>query len=76
MDPKKAVKAAALDPAPRQLVPVTAAAAEVGCHPRTIRRRIADGTLTGYRVGPKLVRVDLNEVKSDLVRSIPTTGGA
>lgn len=38
---------------------------------RTIRRRIADGTLTGYRVGPRLVRVDLNELESLLLRPIP-----
>ena len=29
---------------------------------RTIRRYIADGRLTGYKVGPRLVRVDLNEL--------------
>lgn len=29
---------------------------------RTIRRWIARGLLTGYRVGPRLVKVDLNEV--------------
>ncbi|BCP00705.1 excisionase family DNA-binding protein [Mycobacterium intracellulare] len=29
---------------------------------RTIRQMIADGRLTGYRCGTRLVRVDLNEV--------------
>jgi excisionase family DNA binding protein len=29
---------------------------------RTIRQMIADGRLTGYRSGNRLVRVDLNEV--------------
>jgi len=33
-------------------------------HERTIRYRIADGSLTGYRVGPRLIRVDLNEVEA------------
>lgn len=27
-------------------------------HPATIRRRIADGTLKAYRIGPRLIRVD------------------
>lgn len=29
---------------------------------RTIRQMIADGRLTGYRNGNRLVRVDLNEI--------------
>jgi excisionase family DNA binding protein len=29
---------------------------------RTIRRRIADGSITGYRFGPRVIRVDLDEV--------------
>ncbi len=29
---------------------------------RTVRQMIADGRLTGYRSGSRLVRVDLNEI--------------
>jgi excisionase family DNA binding protein len=45
-------------------------------HPRTVRRWIAAGLLTGYRVGPRVVRVDLNEV-DQLMTPIPSasTGG-
>jgi len=43
-------------------------------NPRTIRRRIADGSLTGYRLGPRLVRIDLNELDA-LLTPIPTAGG-
>lgn len=39
---------------------------------KTLRRRIADGSLTGYRFGPKLLRVDLDEVAALMV---PTRGG-
>ena len=39
---------------------------------KTLRRRIADGSLTGYRFGPKLLRVDLDEVAALMV---PTHGG-
>lgn len=58
----------------RRLGTIAAAAEFANVHPRTIRRRIADGTLTGYRVGPRLVRVDLDDLDS-LVRPIPTANG-
>lgn len=52
-----------------------AAAADYGdCSVKTIRRRIADGTLTGYRFGPRSIRVDLNELDA-LMRPIPSAGG-
>jgi excisionase family DNA binding protein len=38
---------------------------------RTIRRYIARGLLTGYRVGPRLVKIDLDEI-DQLARKIPT----
>ncbi len=40
---------------------------------RTIRRRIADGSITGYRFGPRILRVDLNEIEA-LLKPIPTAG--
>jgi hypothetical protein len=36
-----------------------------------LRRRIADGTLHGYRLGKRLLRVDLNEIDAAF-REIPT----
>ena len=51
------------------------AAEMLGVHKRTVRRRIADGTLTGYRVGPHLIRLDPAEVDA-LLRPIPTAGSA
>lgn len=38
------------------------AAEYLGVTERTIRQMIADGRLTGYRSGTRLVRVDLNEI--------------
>lgn len=38
------------------------AADYLGVTTRTIRQMIADGRLTGYRCGARLVRVDLNEI--------------
>lgn len=46
------------------------AAEYVGCDQRTIRRYVAAGKLTGYRLGPRLIRVDLNEVDA-LMQPIP-----
>jgi len=57
--------------ATRRLAPLSVAAAYAGCHPRTVRRRIADGSLVGYRMGPRMIRVDLNELDS-LLSPIPT----
>ncbi|BBY11003.1 excisionase family DNA-binding protein [Mycobacterium marseillense] len=34
----------------------------IGVTSRTIRQMIADGRITGYRNGPRIVRVDLNEL--------------
>jgi len=60
--------------APKRRTATIAVAAEyVPCSPKTIRRRIADGSLTGYRMGPRLIRVDLNELDA-LMRPIPTAG--
>jgi len=50
---------------------ITDAAIEHGVHTATIRRRIADGTITAYRFGPRLIRLDLDEVSTSL-RPIPT----
>jgi len=61
--------------AARRLRSIADAAEFAGVHPRTIRRRIADGTLNGYRMGPRLIRIDLNELDA-ILRPIPTAGGA
>jgi excisionase family DNA binding protein len=41
--------------------------------PRTVRQMIADGRLTAYRIGSRVVRLDLNEVDAALQ---PYGGGA
>jgi excisionase family DNA binding protein len=47
------------------------AATYLNVNQRTIRRLIADGVLTGYRLGGRLIRVDLDEVDQSM-RPIPT----
>ena len=45
-----------------------------GLSEKTLRRYIADGRLTGYRLGARLLRIDLNELDA-LFKAIPTAGG-
>lgn len=48
--------------AERRYAKLAEAAKYLGVTDRTIRQMIADGRLTGYRSGKRLVRVDLNEI--------------
>lgn len=60
-------------PRPRKYGKISEAAEYLGVTERTIRQMIADGRLTGYRSGKRLVRVDLNEVDAAMK---PFGGGA
>lgn len=62
-------------PTRRRLASIATAADYANVSTRTIRRYIAAGTLPGYRVGPRLVKVDLNDLDT-VVRSIPAGGSA
>jgi excisionase family DNA binding protein len=56
------------------LAPISEGAARYAIHPKTLRRMIARGAITGYRLpGVRAVRVDLDELDT-LVRAIPTVG--
>lgn len=57
----------------RRLESLATAAEYADVCPRTIRRWIAAGLLTGYRAGPKLLRVDLNELDA-MLAPIPAAG--
>lgn len=46
----------------------------LGVSTDTVRRRIADGSLAAYRIGPRLLRVDRSQVEA-LARPIPAAGG-
>ena len=62
-------------PAPRRMVSLDKAAEYADVGSRTMRRYIATGIVTGYRVGPRMIRVDLEEVDRVLLTPIPTAGG-
>jgi excisionase family DNA binding protein len=72
--PRKSPPTPAPAAAPRRYATLEEAADYLGgCNPRTVRREIARGRLTGYKLG-RLVRVDLNEVDA-LLEPITTTKG-
>lgn len=58
----------------RRLASIASVADYTDTSTKTVRRRIADGTFTAYRMG-RLIRLDLGEVDSAL-RQIPTAGSA
>ncbi|MDI9943270.1 excisionase family DNA-binding protein [Rhodococcus sp. IEGM 1302] len=49
------------------MISVVDAAKRLAVHPITIRRMLADGRLTGFRVGGHLLRIDAAEVEALLV---------
>ena len=57
----------------RRVAKIAVAARLTGLSTRTIRRRISDGTLTGYRLGSRAILVDLDELDGALT-PIPTVG--
>ena len=55
----------------RQFESLTQAAERTGLSTRTLRRRIAAGQLKAYRNGPRLIRLDPQDVDR-LMTPIPT----
>jgi excisionase family DNA binding protein len=61
---------------PRRYASIAKAAELYDVDPKTVRRWIASGLITGYRIGDRLVKVDLNEVEAKVVTVItPATAG-
>jgi excisionase family DNA binding protein len=60
---------------PRQYESLAAAAERLAVHERTIRRMIARGEITGYRLGGHLIRVDPAELDAAM-QPVPTGGNA
>ncbi|WP_415855351.1 helix-turn-helix domain-containing protein [Sinomonas sp. G460-2] len=54
-----------------RLASLADAAEQLGISVKTLRRRISDGTVRGYRVG-RLIRVDPDELRERLVSEIPS----
>lgn len=62
-------------PNTRRYVTIEAAADQLGVATKTIRRRIASGELTGYKLGKRTIRVRADDIEN-LLREIPTAGGS
>ena len=60
-------------PPPKRLTSLANAAAYADVSIRSIRRWISSGLIPGYRVGPRLVKVDLDDLDR-LAQRIPTAG--
>lgn len=58
-------------PNAKQNITLKAAAAWYGVSERTLRRRIAEGRLPAYRVGPRSIRVSAEDVAA-LAKRIPS----
>lgn len=56
---------------PPRLGSLAAAADRMGVSPDTVRRMIDRGELTGYRLGKRLIRIDLDELEAS-IKPIPT----
>jgi excisionase family DNA binding protein len=57
----------------RRFESLSQAAERTGLSVRTLRRRIAAGDLTAYRNGPRVIRLDPDDVDRLMVR-IPAVG--
>jgi excisionase family DNA binding protein len=53
-------------PPTKRYAPLSTGADYADVSTRTLRRWIAQGRVTGYRAGPRLIRVDLNELDAML----------
>lgn len=55
----------------RRYASIQAVATMFDVDPMTVRRWIASGLIHGYRVGDRLVKLDLDEVLAKVVQEIP-----
>lgn len=56
----------------RRLTTLKVAAEYADVHPRTLRRWIAAGRVPAYRLGPRLIKVDLDEL-DEFMRPVTCT---
>ena len=66
--PQHTVKGAS---AARNFASIQAAATIYDVDPVTVRRWISGGLIHGYRIGDRLIKVDLNEINAKIVQEIP-----
>ena len=59
----------------KTLISLAQASVDYGISTKTLRRRIADGSINAYRLGPRLIKVNVDELDKLLV-AIPTVAAA
>jgi excisionase family DNA binding protein len=52
----------------KKYVPISAVCEQYSISERAVRRYISQGKLTAHRVGPKLIRLDLDQVEAELLK--------
>jgi excisionase family DNA binding protein len=55
-----------------EMVSIAAAADHYGVSRQTVRRWIASGRITAHRLGPRLIRVDLDEIEAKIIHTVLT----
>jgi excisionase family DNA binding protein len=65
---------AAHPPRRRRFASIQAAAEMYDVDPKTVRRWIASGLIHGYRMGDRLIKVDLDEIDTQVVQEVPAAG--
>ncbi|MGV0991097.1 MAG: excisionase family DNA-binding protein [Mycobacterium sp.] len=50
-----------------RIISIAEVAKELGVSPRTVRRYISDGRIIAYRVGPRLLRIDADQAREQLL---------
>jgi excisionase family DNA binding protein len=55
-----------------KMVSIAAAAEHYGVSRQTVRRWISRGKITAYRVEPRLIPVDLEEIEAKIIHTVPT----
>jgi excisionase family DNA binding protein len=58
-----------------KMVSIAAAAEHYGVSRQTVRRWISRRKITAYRVEPRLIRVDLDEIEAKIIHIVPTVNG-
>ena len=51
-----------------KLITIDEAAERIGVHPNTIRNWLKAGNLKGYRIGPRVIRIDETELMEAVQR--------
>jgi excisionase family DNA binding protein len=58
-----------------KMVSIAVAAEHYDVSRQTVRRWIAKGKIHAYRVEPRLIRVDLDEIEAKIIHTVPTING-